>query len=84
MLAMGTRISVSTPTYFLLAMEDLEDVALQQAAAWTTAEKRRLDDDRCGDQEGVHLDKRLRSGVQDDGGCMAKVRRRTVHLCSSI
>ena len=65
-LAVGTRVTVKTPTYFLMAVEELEEVAMQQVAAWTTAEKRRLEDDHCGGLAGSHLDKRLRLGVQDD------------------
>ena len=67
-LAIGSRISVSTPPYFLLAMEDLENVALQHAAAWSASERKRLEEARDESIESEHVEKRIRLGVQDDLG----------------
>ena len=67
-LAIGSRIGVPTPPYFLLAMEDLENVALQHAAAWSASERKRLEE-ACDDSiESEHVEKRIRLGVQDDLG----------------
>ena len=67
-LFVGTWISVKTPTYFLLAVEELEKVAMQQAAAWTASEKRRIEDTLCVDVIESHTDKRLRLEMQDGSG----------------
>ena len=48
-----------------MAVEEVEEVAVQKAAALAVAEKRRLEDERGGDFES---DKRTRLVVQDDGG----------------
>ena len=67
-LAIGSRISVPTSPYFLLAMEDLENVALQHAAAWSASERKRLEEARHDNIERENVEKRIRLGVQDDLG----------------
>jgi hypothetical protein len=67
-LAIGSRVSFGTPTYFLSAVEDLEDLAMQHAAAWAVAERRRLEAVRDDGIESEHVAKRIRLGVQEDGG----------------
>ena len=77
-LAIGTRVRVNTPAYFLTAVEELEDVAMQQAAAWSMAEKRRLEEPLRDGQAEEHLEKRVRLGVQEELGVQSQGEKKYV------
>ena len=76
-LTIGSRISVPTPPYFLLAMENLENIALQHATAWSASERKRLEEARDDKIGSGHMEKRIRLGVQDDLAVHSRVRRCT-------
>lgn len=74
-LVIGTRVTFETPAAFLVTVEELEDVAMQKAAAWSATEKRRME--ALSGAEGVESpEKRMRCGLQDGKGVQSQGEKR--------
>ena len=77
----GARISVATPSSFLSVIEELEEVTVNFASALNARSKRVYEAEVLeANDDKVHLDKRMRGGLQDGMGVQSQGEKQSSKL----